>query len=288
MLAEADSKKIAESINRARMALASDKRADLETAMFDLNGVSQQLSEVMLLEAERGQARGHLGRRRLLMARTQQRDYYEVLGVARERERAGDQERLPASWRSKYHPDRNPGDHEAEERFKEAAEAYAVLSDPDKRARYDRFGHQGVGGAAAGGFDPTIFADFSDILGDLFGFGISGWAAAAGGAARRRRAPICATTSSSRSRRRPSADTAQLEIPRLETCAHLLGQRQRGRQARRRPARPAAGAARCGSARASSPWRAPARSATARDGSSPILARSATAKVGSRRAARSR
>ncbi|HEY4564011.1 MAG TPA: molecular chaperone DnaJ, partial [Thermoanaerobaculia bacterium] len=63
---------------------------------------------------------------------------------------------------------------EAEERFKEAAEAYAVLSDADKRARYDRFGHQGVSGAGAGGFDPTIFADFSDILGDLFGFGGAG------------------------------------------------------------------------------------------------------------------
>ena len=96
------------------------------------------------------------------------RDYYEVLGVARA---AGERE-IKTAYRKlavTYHPDRNAGDKEAEERFKEAAEAYAVLSDPDKRARYDRFGHQGV--AASGGFDPTIFADFSDILGDLFGFG---------------------------------------------------------------------------------------------------------------------
>ena len=76
----------------------------------------------------------------------------------------------------KYHPDRNPGDSEAEERFKEAAEAYAVLSDADKRARYDRYGHQGVSGVGAGGFDPSIFADFSDILGDFFGLGGGGFA----------------------------------------------------------------------------------------------------------------
>src|SRR6185436_19882552 len=98
------------------------------------------------------------------------RDYYEVMGVERN---AGAQE-IKSAYRKlaqKYHPDRNPCDKEAEEKFKEAAEAYAVLSDTDKRARYDRFGHQGVSGVGAGGFDPTIFADFSDILGDFFGFG---------------------------------------------------------------------------------------------------------------------
>jgi molecular chaperone DnaJ len=71
----------------------------------------------------------------------------------------------------KYHPDRNPGDKEAEDRFKEAAEAYSVLGDPEKRAQYDRFGHAGVSGTAGAGFDPGAFSDFSDILGDLFGFG---------------------------------------------------------------------------------------------------------------------
>src|SRR4029077_7469071 len=69
-------------------------------------------------------------------------------------------------------PDRNPGDKNAEEKFKEAAEAYAVLADTDRRARYDRFGHGGVGGAAegVGGFNPEVFSDFEDILGAFFGF----------------------------------------------------------------------------------------------------------------------
>ena len=102
---------------------------------------------------------------------TTTRDYYEVLGVPRN---ASDQE-VKSAYRKlalKYHPDRNAGDKEAEERFKEAAEAYSVLCDPGKRQRYDTYGHAGLGSAA--GFDPTIFADFGDILGglgDIFGFG---------------------------------------------------------------------------------------------------------------------
>jgi molecular chaperone DnaJ len=101
-----------------------------------------------------------------------QRDYYEILGV----DRGADEQALKSAYRKmalKYHPDRNPGDKEAEERFKEAAEAYGVLSDPQKRAAYDRYGHQGVSSAAGGapGFDPSVFSDFSDILGDFFGFG---------------------------------------------------------------------------------------------------------------------
>jgi molecular chaperone DnaJ len=101
------------------------------------------------------------------------RDYYEILGVARN---ATDVQ-IKSAYRKlalQYHPDRNPGDTAAEERFKEAAEAYAVISDTEKRSLYDRFGHAGVSGAGAGGFDPNAFAGFEDIfgnLGDLFGFG---------------------------------------------------------------------------------------------------------------------
>ena len=96
------------------------------------------------------------------------RDYYEVLGVGRE---AGDQE-VKSAYRKmalKYHPDRNPNDKEAEDRFKEAAEAYSVLSDSQKRATYNQFGHEGLSGA--GGFNPEAFTDFADIFGDFFGFG---------------------------------------------------------------------------------------------------------------------
>jgi molecular chaperone DnaJ len=101
---------------------------------------------------------------------SQKRDYYEVMGLDRG---ASDQD-IKKAYRQlalKYHPDRNPGDSEAEEHFKEAAEAYSVLSDPERRGQYDRFGHAGVTGAGGVGFDPGTFADFSDILGDLFGFG---------------------------------------------------------------------------------------------------------------------
>jgi molecular chaperone DnaJ len=101
------------------------------------------------------------------MARAGGKDYYEILGLPRN---ASEQE-VKSAYRKlalQHHPDRNPGNKEAEEKFKEAAEAYSVLGDPDKRRRYDTFGHAGVGGA---GFDPTIFSDFGDILGDLFGFG---------------------------------------------------------------------------------------------------------------------
>lgn len=103
---------------------------------------------------------------------TTKRDYYEILTVTKG---ATDQE-IKSAYRKlamQYHPDRNPGNEEAEEKFKQAAEAYAVLSDSQKRAQYDRYGHAGVSGAGGGfsGFDPNVFSDFSDILGDIFGFG---------------------------------------------------------------------------------------------------------------------
>jgi molecular chaperone DnaJ len=102
------------------------------------------------------------------------RDYYEVLGVPRT---AGEAD-IKSAYRKlamKHHPDRNPGNKAAEDKFKEAAEAYAVLADGEKRALYDRFGHAGVSSTTgAGGFDPTVFHGFEDILGglgDIFGFG---------------------------------------------------------------------------------------------------------------------
>jgi molecular chaperone DnaJ len=101
------------------------------------------------------------------------RDYYEVLGISR----TATEVEMKSAYRKlalKYHPDRNPGDKSAEEKFKECAEAYAVLADTDKRSAYDRFGHAGVTNAGSAGVDPTIFADFGDILGglgDIFGFG---------------------------------------------------------------------------------------------------------------------
>ena len=100
------------------------------------------------------------------------RDYYEVLGVSRD----ADEATLKKAYRKvakKYHPDVNPGDKEAEKKFKEASEAYAVLSDPEKRRQYDQFGHAAFEGGAggAGGFGGFDFsgADFSDIFGDIFG-----------------------------------------------------------------------------------------------------------------------
>ena len=97
------------------------------------------------------------------------RDCYEILGVSRD---ASDQE-IKSAYRKlalKYHPDKNPDDKDAEEKFKEAAEAYSILSDAEKRSRYDRYGYNGMQGGFSG-FDPSTFGDFGDILGSFFDFG---------------------------------------------------------------------------------------------------------------------
>jgi molecular chaperone DnaJ len=96
------------------------------------------------------------------------RDYYDILGVPRN----ADDQQLKSAYRKlalEHHPDRNPGNKAAEEKFKEAAEAYAILADSEKRSRYDRFGHSGVSSQAGAGFDPSTFAGFEDIFGGIFG-----------------------------------------------------------------------------------------------------------------------
>ncbi len=140
------------------------------------------------------------------------RDYYEVLGL----ERSATLQEIKSAYRKlavRCHPDRNPGDSAAEETFKEAAEAYAVLSDAEKRRRYDRFGRQAT---PSGGFDPTIFADFSDILGDVFGFGDM-FGSRGGG--RRRRAGADLRYDLRISFEEAAFGAApKLRIPRLERC----------------------------------------------------------------------
>ena len=130
----------------------------------------------------------------------EKRDYYEVLEVTKE----ATVEEIKKAYRKKaiqYHPDKNPGDKEAEEKFKEAAEAYDVLSNPDKRARYDQFGHAGMSGAAGnggpfGGFGggmsmDDIFSMFGDIFGGHsgggFGGGFGGFGGFGGGGSQQRK-----------------------------------------------------------------------------------------------------
>jgi molecular chaperone DnaJ len=152
------------------------------------------------------------------------RDYYAVLGLARD---ASDQD-IKGAYRKlalKYHPDRNPGDKAAEDRFKEAAEAYSVLADPDKRSRYDRFGHAAVAGSGgSAGFDPTIFAEFDDIfgnIGDIFGLG-----GMFGGGRRRggpqRGADLRYDLEISFEQSAAGAETT-IQIPRHETCETCRG-----------------------------------------------------------------
>ncbi len=149
------------------------------------------------------------------------RDYYEVLSVSRD----CDDGTLKSAYRKlalQYHPDRNPNNHEAEEKFKEAAEAYAILSDPQKRAAYDRYGHQGVAGAATPGFDDSTFADFGDILGDLFGLGDIFGRRGGGGRRTQRGEDIRydLEISFEDSMRGLAAD---LQIPRMEACSRCQG-----------------------------------------------------------------
>lgn len=163
------------------------------------------------------------------------RDYYEVLGVAK----TATADELKKAYRKlalKYHPDKNPGDKAAEEKFKEAAEAYDVLSDPDKRAKYDQWGHNmgpsGFGGGGGGGFHASgmsmedIFSQFGDIFGGGSFGGFGGFGSAAGGSARRRRQP---KGSDLRIKVKLTLKeisegvTKKLKIPRFVQCQHCAG-----------------------------------------------------------------
>lgn len=150
------------------------------------------------------------------------RDYYEILGVSRDAS-ARD---IKAAYRQlavKYHPDRNPDDPDAEEKFKEASEAYAVLSDADKRSQYDRFGHQGLGGEGFAGFDPTAFGDFADILGDLFGLGDIFGTRRRGGGQRPRRGHDLQYTLKLSLEEAATGVERSIRVPRFESCERCSG-----------------------------------------------------------------
>jgi len=154
------------------------------------------------------------------------RDYYEVLGVPKN---ATDTQ-MKTAYRKlamECHPDRNPGDHTAEEKFKEAAEAYAILSDPDKRGKYDRFGHAGVSSQTGGGFDPSTFAGFEDLfggLGDMFGFGdIFGGAGGRGGRSGATRGSHLRYDLEISFLESAKGIETTINIPRLESCESCHG-----------------------------------------------------------------
>jgi molecular chaperone DnaJ len=150
-------------------------------------------------------------------------DYYEVLGVSRT---AGDQE-LKSAYRRLamlHHPDKNPNDASAEEKFKEAAEAYAVLSDAEQRRRYDRFGHAGVSSSAGGSWGAPGFGGIEDILGDLFGFGdVFGGARSGSRRSTAQRGADLRYDLEITLEEAANGLTAQLRIPRLEGCETCKG-----------------------------------------------------------------
>lgn len=151
------------------------------------------------------------------------RDYYEILSVSRD----CDDGVLKSAYRKlalQYHPDRNPNDQTAEEKFKEAAEAYSVLSDPQKRAAYDRYGHQGLQGMGGQGFDPSAFTDFGDILGDLFGFGdLFGGARRSGGRSRAQRGEDLRYDLELSLEDAIRGLGVEIQVPRMDLCSRCQG-----------------------------------------------------------------
>src|SRR5690554_6642125 len=118
---------------------------------------------------------------------SQKRDYYEVLGVSKSAT-ASEIKKAYRKLALKYHPDKNPGDAAAEEKFKEAAEAYEVLANEQKKQRYDQFGHAGVDGSGGGGFGGMDMDDIFSQFGDIFGGGFGGGGRRGGGQTRQRTA----------------------------------------------------------------------------------------------------
>jgi molecular chaperone DnaJ len=152
------------------------------------------------------------------------RDYYEVLGIS---QTASDQE-IKSAYRRlavKYHPDKNPDDASAEDKFKEAAEAYSVLSDGDQRRRYDRFGHAGVssGAGTTAGWGAPGFGGIEDILGDLFGFGDVFGARSGGRRSTAQRGADLRYELDISLEEAASEMTKQLRFPRLELCEKCKG-----------------------------------------------------------------
>lgn len=151
------------------------------------------------------------------------RDYYEVLEVTR----TSTVEEIKKAYRRKalqYHPDKNPDNKEAEEKFKEAAEAYSVLSNPDKRAQYDRFGHAGVSGQSFdSGFDSAIFSDFADIFEGLFGFGDLFGRSSQRGRTRAQRGQDLQYELKISFMESAFGTTSKIRIPIMETCATCSG-----------------------------------------------------------------
>jgi molecular chaperone DnaJ len=152
------------------------------------------------------------------------RDYYEVLGIS---QTASEQE-IKSAYRRlavQFHPDKNPGDASAEDKFKEAAEAYSVLSDAEQRRRYDRFGHAGVSSSAGtAGWGAPGFGGIEDILGDLFGFGdVFGSRGAGGRRSAAQRGSDLRYDLEISLEDAAAGMTAQLRIPRLESCEKCKG-----------------------------------------------------------------
>ena len=214
-------------------------------------------------------------------------DFYEVLSVSKD---ASDQE-LKTAYRKlamQYHPDRNPNNPAAEEKFKECSEAYQVLSDPDKRAAYDRYGHAAFNGGGGGGnpFQGSPFGqqDVGDVFSDLFGemFNMGGQRKAS----RVQRGRDLRYDMTLEFEEAVFGKEKEITIKRMESLHGVP--RQRRREGKAPVTCPQCkGAGRCASSRASSPWRGRARSAAAQAPSSPIRARSAAARHAYRRSTRS-